>query len=154
MKRGFGAWIGTDGVIERRAKCFNELWALKMGAWDKLCVPGGEGDAVLEFWGFKVPRGEGEAPELRPAPMPPPFQPAIHQIEFCGYPTDAIDGNVPIGDACEGRFGPRSRSFMLQAVEQTGGGVNGNLYQRPSDSPHPELELWREVVGLGSAQAI
>eukprot|EP00969_Alexandrium_andersonii_P029984 1307886-Alexandrium_andersonii.AAC.1 len=43
---------------------------------------------------------------------------------------------------------------MLQAVERTGGGLNGNLYQRPSNSPCPELEMWREVVDMGSAQAI
>eukprot|EP00969_Alexandrium_andersonii_P031899 1393658-Alexandrium_andersonii.AAC.1 len=39
-------------------------------------------------------------------------------------------------------------------MESTGGGVNGNLHKRPEDSPHPELELWREVVDAASAQPI
>eukprot|EP00969_Alexandrium_andersonii_P095177 4204058-Alexandrium_andersonii.AAC.1 len=77
--------------------------------------------------------------------MPPlRFKPGVGQVSFCGYPTEAIDGNVVLGDVCEGEFGPHFLGNMLRAMESTGGGVNGNLYKRPEDSPHPELELWRE----------
>eukprot|EP00969_Alexandrium_andersonii_P192944 8523099-Alexandrium_andersonii.AAC.1 len=64
-----------------------------MGTWDKSTHPDAEGGAVLELWGFKVPRGDGGAPEIRLPQMPRTFRPSINQLEFCGYPTEAIDGN-------------------------------------------------------------
>ena len=101
MKRGFGARATEDPMIERRARCFNLLWSLKMGAWDKSTHPEAEGDAVLEYWGFRLPQGEGAGPEIRFPGMPRVFRPSIHTLEFCGYPTEGIDGNVLFGDTCE-----------------------------------------------------
>eukprot|EP00969_Alexandrium_andersonii_P251932 11134977-Alexandrium_andersonii.AAC.1 len=77
--------------------------------------------------------------------MPPPFMPVINRVEFCSYPSEAIDGNVPIGAARSEGFGPCTLSGMLRVIETSGGGRNGNTYTRPHDSPHPELELWREI---------
>eukprot|EP00969_Alexandrium_andersonii_P206699 9132031-Alexandrium_andersonii.AAC.1 len=43
---------------------------------------------------------------------------------------------------------------MLSIVQITGYSVHGQRYERPQDSPQPELEQWRETMDAGDAQVI
>eukprot|EP00969_Alexandrium_andersonii_P345604 15276185-Alexandrium_andersonii.AAC.1 len=60
--------------------------------------------------------------------MPPPFMPAINKVELRSYPSEAIDGTVRIGASSSEGFGPCALSGMLNVIETTGGGRNGNIY--------------------------
>eukprot|EP00969_Alexandrium_andersonii_P076029 3351661-Alexandrium_andersonii.AAC.1 len=75
MREGVGAMSASDEVVERRAKCLNELWAIKMGNW----MTQGECEGALQYWGFKVGRTEDDRDEPLFTEMPPPFMPVINK---------------------------------------------------------------------------
>eukprot|EP00969_Alexandrium_andersonii_P215836 9533444-Alexandrium_andersonii.AAC.1 len=60
-----------------------------MGNW----TARGECENVFQHWGFRAGRAEDDPDEPLFTMLPPPFVPAINKVQFCSYPSEAIEGN-------------------------------------------------------------